>query len=149
MRTIVKMAACALAATLPFTAQAQDAEAVAKNVYAKFARLMERGDVTGMSALLAPDYYAVGLDGKTVEKAQTVAMMKQMCPTFRDVDAKFIVTEAYRSGNEITAWVTMDVKAKVKAEGKWQPMAMKMRFVETMALRDGKWLFVQTHSLDE
>ena len=149
MKRIVRIGAIALALGFCLPAHAQDAEQIARSVYAKFAKLMDRGDVDGMAAMLAPEYHAVDQQGKAMGKGEVVEMMRQMCPTFRAVKTKFVISEAYRSGDEVTAWITMDVKAKTKTDGKWQPVSMTMRVIETMTKKPGGWKFVQTRSLDE
>lgn len=120
-------------------------------VYAEVTRYMLKGDCDGIANLLHPSFREIDATGTVRNKAQTVAMMKQMVKMVRNGKGKIVIDEVHESKSEVVARITMIASMEMKNEstGKWERMSFKVKMAETLIRTPDGWRFTLTQHYPE
>jgi len=115
-------------------AQAADETQAVSKLEAGFAAALKAGDVTALSAILAPDYVQTGLTGNTTTRPQFLDDVKNRSLI---VDAATL-SDVQVSLHDNTAIATGKMTLSAKLRG--ADISGDYRFTDTLMQRSGKWL---------
>jgi len=144
--------ACVLAFALPLSAGADTPAAANKGIMKGYDAMMaafKKNDEAGVAATMTEDYQGVGMDGKKVDKAGAMKMMKHYMDTTKKVNsAVFSISGLKVKGDKAMGMTTFKLDAVVTdpdgtmggAKGKTHKLKMTEMANVTWTKVGGAWL---------
>jgi hypothetical protein len=137
--------------TVAALASAQEERAsdrkMAEDLYAKCDAEIRSGNISAFLTHFSPGFYYVDANGKRTDFAQFKAELVGMVKAMKGMKEETRIKNVQLQNDELVVWVEMTFTYKVKHGTKWVTEAHKARSADSLARKNGSWVFTSSQEL--